>query len=127
MSFKKYENSADSVAMQVSELPPPPQYREYFALCLIKSRYLMLSGGMDQSGKRCDNVWLFDTATGEWVTSSAYPNLKTARSSHSSCASESKAFVYGGVGVDTIEYLPLEEKRDWRGRVKQPEWTSFAL
>ena len=48
MSFKKYEKSADSEAMQVSELPPPQQFRKYFALCLIRSRYIMLSGGTDQ-------------------------------------------------------------------------------
>ena len=132
MGFKKYEKSADSEAMQVSELPPPPQYRNAFALCLIKSRYLMLSGGIKQEITKCSEVWLFDTESGEWMASSTYPDLKTARYYHSSCASQSAAFVYGGFDVrinflNDVEYLRLEEQRDWFGQVKQPEWKSFAL
>ena len=93
---------------------------------------MLLSGGNDENNETCAEVFLFDTQISDWVVSPAQPSLVTARYHHASCATESAAFVYGGADqdqeyLDQMEYQRLDEKHDWLGRKKMPQWTSFTI
>ena len=93
------------------QLPFAPQYRSSFALCIVKGRFVLLSGGYDESGKISGEVFLFDTQSNEWVTSRQYPDLSTARTEHASCASSMFAFVFGGYSkgnLDSLEFVAIE-------------------
>lgn len=61
-------------------------------------------------------MMMYDTEMDECVNA-PHPFLNEARMNHSSCATDSAAFVYGGFGgsarLDTIEWIPIESKRDW--------------
>lgn len=111
----RYENAYDAKTMDEKELPALPKFRYKFALCVIKDRFIILSGGVDAYDLVCSQVFKFDTKTEQWVTSPAQACLKTARQAHASCATESAAFVYGGNdqndrALGTMELLRFDDK-----------------
>ena len=89
--------------IKVRELEPLLHYdydlraKYDFALCVLKNRYVVLSGGNDLHmtlySKKC---YLFDTVRGVFLASTRPPDLGQGRSRHASCATEKAIFVYGG-------------------------------
>ena len=49
----------------IEKLPNAPFYVRNFAICLVKNRFILLSGG-EEDGKVHAEVWMFDTISGEW-------------------------------------------------------------
>lgn len=47
VSVMRYENAYDAKTMDEKELPALPKFRYKFALCVIKDRFIILSGGVD--------------------------------------------------------------------------------
>ena len=87
-----------------------------FALTVIGSRYILLTGGRASFESLSDQVCILDLDTGKW--SSNLPTLSTARCNHGSVATQSKAFVFCGTGannkpLNSAEYLELSDKREW--------------
>lgn len=115
--------------------------RWMFSICLIQNRFVLLSGGYKgystYDSARAE-VWMFDIKTGKWLTSPRIPNLQVARYSHSSCATESAAFVYGGTAasrigecsdekINTIECLPLAVSIGTDSFLVATEWKSLNI
>ena len=47
VSVMRYENAYDAKTMDVKELQALPKFLHKFALCVIKDRFIILSGGVD--------------------------------------------------------------------------------
>ena len=83
-----------------------------FALAVVKSRYILITGGVSHKFKQYQTVTLmFDTQIGQLVEHPAHPSLCTGRAYHSSCSTEGHAFVFGGNSpqflTNSLEYLEL--------------------
>lgn len=107
-------------------------YRELFAVCVIKNRYVLLSGGFDLHSNTCSDVYVFDTQIEEWISEPQQPNLKNARAEHSSCATEESVLVYGGWNKDneplnSIEFMSLLSHHNFWGNEVAPHWISVDL
>ena len=69
-TVKKFENFMDEKDIKITKLPSLPQFRENFALCIIESRYILLSGGTKRNElPSCSDVFMFDCEAGAWVDS----------------------------------------------------------
>ena len=104
----------DRDAMTITKLPSPPCYSKGIALCVIRDRFLLLTGGYYQSLDRSKKVLLFDTHTEQWVSEPSMPEMITARSYHSNCATDYAAFVYGGesnsaTNSSCLEFMALDD------------------
>ena len=92
---------------------------------MIHDRYILLTGGCNtQCSETSAKTFLLDTVTGTWRH---HQSLTTGRFEHASCATRSRAFVFGGCSevrgeakLSSGEMLPL------RGLHRQ-EWDCFNL
>ena len=73
------EKGTDGGEMVSRELACLPEYRFAFALCVIKDRYVLLTGGRDKEEKHVTSVFMFDTEQNEWIISPLQPNLRKTR------------------------------------------------
>ena len=65
----KIENATSKDRVLIRNLSPLPQYRRSFAICIIKDRYVLLTGGDNENLNTRTEVFLFDTETEVWVHS----------------------------------------------------------
>lgn len=112
---------------------PVDEEHEGYSLCAINGRYALSAGGSNDTKRRAKQiVILLDTQTGSWSIRDALPGLNQARFSHSSCATSSAVFVYGGRDFrddykDTVERLALKDIFDDTGEAKPPQWELFKI
>ena len=108
----KYVNATDGQAMARTDLPMLAWQLEYFALCVVQGRYVVLTGGLGYKNSASRQVFIFDAKNCEWLTEASLPLLSTARYQHASCAIESSVFVFGGFDghdyLNSLEHLELE-------------------
>ena len=92
-------------------------------------RFVLLTGGRERSGADpFDTAYLFDSQLEYWIQDPAQPQLKTARGSHASIATNTASYVFGGeLGnermANTFERLSHNVEFDWEGNSKAREWT----
>lgn len=70
---------------------------------------------------------LYNIERNKW---SRHPELKKARSHHSSCATNKAVYVMGGQSpsyLNSLERMALYEERDQDGNVKPREWELFEI
>lgn len=65
----KIENATTKDRVVIKSLSPLPQYRRSFAICVIKDRYVLLTGGDNENLNTRTEAFLFDTETEVWVLS----------------------------------------------------------
>ena len=114
--------------MTKAELEPLPLAKRLadFSVCVQKDKYVLLTGGdPGPSGF----AFLFDCELGHWIEQ---PSLVQPRSRHSSTATETATYVYGGRDgegefLNTFERLAFAEETDWEGNKEAREWTSFTV
>ena len=73
----------------------------HFSITAFKNKRIFLTGGWANGGKTklCSS---YSIESNEWKTE---PELKNARSSHSSCSLGERFFVFGGEGEGSVESL----------------------
>ena len=98
---------------------------------MIKQRFLLITGGHTHGEEKWDSlrdqVFVLDVERNFWTELPSQFNLNKARSQHSSCTTNEKAFVYGGGDEDSMEFINLEELLLIDGASEEPKWTQIVL
>ena len=115
MIYQSFDTWNDNpITTTVETLPKPDQsfFRYFFSLAVVKNRYIMLSGGKNQTDVLSSHIYIFDTMEKRWLNRDLIPKLGTARYTHSSCATSASGFFFQGFNkkgmiLDTLEQVPL--------------------
>ena len=90
-----------------------PAMRSCAAAVVLKHRYLVVIGGLNEEGKRTAGCLIYDCLINHWSSTSATMNMITARSCHTAAVLDGKIVVAGGGSMefidarDVLEYAPL--------------------
>jgi len=102
--------SQDSTWHTVSITQTGPSARRRHAAASMNDKLYIL-GGEDQNGKKLDDAWIYDPATGAW-SEAKQDTRPPARSNHTAIANGDRFLVYGGnfqtytMSADVWSYSP---------------------
>lgn len=116
----------DSITRKWIQLPPMKSTRQYPAVGVFKSTFLLVAGGWGPNGKVVDTVEMFSLITNEWHK---LPSMRTPRNGAGYCTWKGKFVIIGGKDntdsfLNTVEMFdletrtwselpPMNEKRAW--------------
>ena len=98
-----------------------PRLRRYEAAVVLKNRYLVVIGGLDEECEATARCLIYDCAINQWSSTPASMNMITARYLHTASVLNGKIVVAGGDSYegrlssmecidarDVLEYAPLD-------------------